>query len=228
MAPTGDHLHLCPVQRERDETAHVWRKQPFSDFGSRMTVSRFSPIAKATALSSCNPSTVAASNASRRPSKARRMFRIPGRRRSTGSCSTSPRDSTCRYGRYSMRDRKATPFGQVHSSVPTNAVFSPRGAMGGLHERGTKSGTELRPTLPAFRRPASAPGSGPRGLPCSLCGRQTRRNCSTTRRQASLRGWASRPDRHLPSGIRRWCPGRSRPVRQPRDARSTSRQAGAS
>jgi serine/threonine-protein kinase len=28
---------------------------------------------------------------------------------------------------YSMRDRKATPFGQVHSSNPTNAVFSPDG-----------------------------------------------------------------------------------------------------
>ena len=28
---------------------------------------------------------------------------------------------------YSMRDRKATPFGDVHSSNPTNAVFSPDG-----------------------------------------------------------------------------------------------------
>ena len=70
---------------------------------------------------------VAPPNASPSPNRAHRMFRSPGLRRTTGSCSTSQRGPTCRSGRTRYGTGRRRRSASVHSSDPTNAVFSPDG-----------------------------------------------------------------------------------------------------
>ena len=58
---------------------------------------------------------------------------------------------------YSLRDRKATPFGEVHSPTPTNAVFSPDGRWVAYASTERTSADDLRPAVPGLRSPVSAP-----------------------------------------------------------------------
>ena len=66
----------------------------------------------------------------------------------------------CRCGRSRCQDRKATPFGDVHSSTPTDAVFSPDGRWVAYTSYGTEQGDDLHPAVPDHGNPLSAPLRG--------------------------------------------------------------------
>ena len=57
---------------------------------------------------------------------------------------------------FSLHDRKATPFGDVHSSNPTNAAFSPDGNWVAYASTRAGHGDNLRPAIPSHREPISA------------------------------------------------------------------------
>ena len=100
---------------------------------------------------------------------------------------------------YSLRDKKATPFGDVHSPDPTNAVFSPDGRWVAY-----ASTERNRPTIYVQPFPASGSSTSSRsnrpGSPLSRSGLRMERNCFTTRAQADSRGSASRLNRRLTFG----------------------------
>ena len=50
-----------------------------------------------------------------------------------------------------LRDRTATPFGDIRSSTPIGAVFSPDGRVGGLRKRRARQANDLRATLSGDR-----------------------------------------------------------------------------
>ncbi len=64
---------------------------------------------------------------------------------------------------YSLHDRKATPFGEVHSSNPSGAVFSPDGRWVAYTSTGAEQADDLYPALPGLRSTSSAPSRTLRG-----------------------------------------------------------------
>ena len=93
------------------------------------------------------------------------MPRSRGLRRPTGFCSASRRTPSCRYG-HSIQEKKATPFGEVHSSYPTGAMFSPDGRWVAYVVRNGQD-DDLRRVIPIYRKPASAFSERVRRSACS-------------------------------------------------------------
>ncbi len=114
------------VRRERDAATHVRREQPFPIWTANNRVAFQSDREGDLAISG-SPSRVAPPNASPSPNRAPRMCRSPGLRSTTRFLFSVTKGADVSLWTYSLQDRTSTPFGEVHSSNPTNAVFSPDG-----------------------------------------------------------------------------------------------------
>ena len=126
------------------------------------SASPFSRIATATSPSSGSPPTAAPRNVSPGRIRANRMRPSPGLRRATHFLFSVTKGSDVSLWTFSLQDRKATLFGAVHSSNPTNAVFSPDGnwVAYASTERGIDD--DLRAAIPShWRRGISSSRKGP-------------------------------------------------------------------
>ena len=101
----------------------------------------------------------------------------------------------------SLKDKKSTPFADVHSSTRTGAVFSPDGRW--VAYATTEGSTTTIYVQPFPADQASATSSRREAAnPNIRCGRRTQNNSSTTRDPASSSPSASRRNRPSPSGTR--------------------------
>ena len=85
------------------------------------------------------------------------MCRSRGLRRATRLLFSVTKGSDVSLWTFSLQDRKATPFGDVHSSTPTGARVLARWTMGGLREHRTGHDDDLRPAIPSHWGQVSAP-----------------------------------------------------------------------
>ena len=113
---------------------------------------------------------------------------------------------------YSLQDKKATPFGDVHSSDPTNAVFSPDGRWVAY-----ASTERNRPTIYVQPFPASGVQHqlpiGASGIAAAAALVSGRKGTVLQPGARPIRvGQRRRLNRRLTSGIRRRCRDRSTPV----------------
>ena len=104
-----------------------------------------------------------------------------------------------------LTDKKSTPFGDVHSSTRTGAVFSPDGRWVAYATTEGVHHDDLCAALPGHtRRQAPAPAER-LANPNIRCGRRTRSNSSTIRAPVSSSPSASRRNRPSASGTRWPC-----------------------
>ena len=145
----------CPARARcsdsRSEGTTAFRSGPRT-----ASASRFSPIARATSPSSGSPPTGAPPNASRSPNRANHMRRSRGHPKADTLLFSVTKGSDVSLWTFSLQDRKATPFGDVHSSYPTGAVFSPDGRWVAYTSTRTGQDNDLRPAIPSHGSQVSA------------------------------------------------------------------------
>lgn len=127
----------------------------------------------------------------------------------------------------SLADRTVKPFGDVHSSTRTGAVFSPDGRWVAY----ASSEGQKKKTIYNRSRPRASSMSSLRMRPsCQIirCGPGTAASCSTTRVPVSSRLSAPRPGRRLRSASRRRSGGRSEERALSLGDRTTSLRTGGS
>ena len=198
----------CPA-RPRCNDSHSEGTTAFRSGRRMASASRFSPIATATSPSSGSPSTAATPNASRSPIWANSHAPESWSPKADRLLFSVTKGSDVSLWTFSLQDRKATPFGEVHSTNPTGAVFSPDGQWVAYTstERG-KTTIYVQPfPPPGAKYQLFAKGSD---APHEWSGHQTERNCFTIRARRDSRLSASRRNRRLPSGILWRCRDRSK------------------
>ena len=151
----------CPVGARagdsRTEGTTAFRSGPRT-----VNVSRFSPIARATWPSSGSPPPGAPPSGSRSPNKANRMSPESWSPKGDRLLFSVTKGSDVSLRTFSLQDRKATPFGEVHSAVSRRRPVLAQWAMGSLRKHGTRHDDDLRRTISSHGGQVSAVGEGAR------------------------------------------------------------------